>query len=43
MMQGKHPNGGEIVTKRDSHEYLSSDEVQRLYGIQEYSKSDKED
>lgn len=43
MMQGKHPNGGEIITKRDSHEYLSFDEVQRLYGIQEYSKSDKED
>ena len=42
-MQGKHPNGGDIVIKRDSHEYLSFDEVQRLYGIQEYSKSDKED
>ena len=34
MMQGKHPNGGEVVTKRDPHEYLSFGEVQHLGGRQ---------
>ena len=43
MMQGKHPNGGEVVTKRDPHEYLSFGEVQRLSGRQDYAKSDNED
>ena len=43
MMQGKHPNGGEVVTKRDPHEYLSFGEVQRFSGRQDYAKSDNED
>nr|DAG48582.1 MAG TPA: hypothetical protein [Caudoviricetes sp.] len=43
MMQGKHPNGGEVVTKRDPHEYLSFSEVQRFSGRQDYAKSDNED
>lgn len=43
MMQGKHPNGGEFVTKRDPHEYLSFGEVQRFSGRQDYAKSDNED
>lgn len=43
MMQGKHPNGGEVVTKRDPHEYLSFGEVQRLSGRRDYAKSDNED
>ncbi|WP_444391607.1 hypothetical protein [Prevotella sp.] len=43
MMQGKHPNGGEVVTKRDPHEYLSFGEVQRFSGKQDYAKSDNED
>jgi hypothetical protein len=43
MMQGKHPNGGEVVTKRDPHEYLSFGEVQRFSGSQDYAKSDNED
>lgn len=43
MMQGKHPNGGEVVTKRDPHEYLSFGEVQRFSGRQDDAKSDNED
>lgn len=43
MMQGKHPNGGEVVTKRDPHEYLSFGEVQRFSGRQDYAKSYNED
>lgn len=43
MMQGKYPNGGEVVTKRDPHEYLSFGEVQRFSGRQDYAKSDNED
>ena len=43
MMQGKHPNGGEVVTTRDPHEYLSFGEVQRFSGKQDYAKSDNED
>lgn len=43
MMQGKHPNGGEVVTKRDPHEYLSFGEVQRFSGRQDDVKSDNED
>lgn len=43
MMQGKHPNGGEVVTKRDPHEYLSFGEVQRFSGRQDYAKSDNDD
>lgn len=43
MMLGKHPNGGEVVTKRDPHEYLSFGEVQRFSGRQDYAKSDNED
>lgn len=43
MMQGKHPNGGEVVTKRDPHEYLSFGEVQRFSGRQDNAKSDNED
>lgn len=43
MMQGKHPNGGEVVTKRDPHEYLSFGEVQRFSGKQDYAKSDNKD
>lgn len=43
MMQGKQPNGGEVVTKRDPHEYLSFGEVQRFSGKQDYAKSDNED
>lgn len=43
MMHGKHPNGGEVVTKRDPHEYLSFGEVQRFSGRQDYAKSDNED
>lgn len=43
MMQGKHPNGGEVVTKRDPHEYLSFGDVQRFSGRQDYAKSDNED
>ena len=42
-MQGKHPNGGEVVTKRDPHEYQSFGEVQRFSGRQDYAKSDNED
>ena len=43
MMQGKHPNGGEVVTKREPHEYLGFGEVQRFSGRQDYAKSDNED
>lgn len=43
MMQGKHPNGGEVVTKRDPYEYLSFGEVQRFSGRQDDAKSDNED
>lgn len=43
MMQGRSPLGGNVVSKRNPHEYLSFDEVQQLNGKQEYSKSDNED
>ena len=43
MMQGRSPLGGNVVFKRNPHEYLSFDEVQQLNGKQEYSKSDNED
>ena len=43
MVQGRSPLGGNVVSKRNPHEYLSFDEVQQLNGKQEYSKSDNED
>ena len=43
MMQGRSPLGGNVMFKRDPHEYLTFEEVQQLNGKQEYSKSDNED
>lgn len=43
MMQGRSPQGGSVILMRNSHEYLSFDEVQQLNGKQEYSKSGNED
>ena len=43
MMQGRSPLGGSVILTRNSHEYLTFDEVQQLNGKQEYSKSDNED
>lgn len=43
MQMGKHPNGGDVVTKRDPHEYLSFYEVQMFSGTQIYAKGENED
>lgn len=43
MLNGRHPLGGNMLVTRDFSEYLTYDEVLRLNGNKEYSKSDNED
>lgn len=43
MMAGKSPIDGKPVFHRDSAEYLTFEEVQRLNGIRDYNKSDSVD
>lgn len=43
MMKGLPPNGGKIVIKRNTREYLTCDEIQQLCGKCEYTKSMNDD
>lgn len=43
MMCGRHPLGGDTIIRRDSSEYLTFAEVERLMGYQDYNKSANED
>lgn len=43
MMAGRHPNGGASILIRDNQNYLSFDEVQRIFGFRDYNKSEDMD
>ena len=43
MMAGRHPNGGASILIRDNQNYLSFDEVQRIFGYRDYNKSEDMD
>ena len=43
MMNGRHPLGGNVVVKRETSEYLTFAEVQKINGYNDYSRSDNED
>lgn len=43
MMAGRHPDGGTSILIRDNQNYLSFDEVQRIFGYRDYNKSEDMD
>lgn len=43
MMAGRHPNGGASILIRDNQNYLSFDEMQRIFGFRDYNKSEDMD